>query len=68
MPKAIWTKLISRYHDDPLAGHFGIENIYELLAQKQFWFFLRHNVDAYVKGCDVCLVSKAIKHKPYGDL
>ena len=29
---------------------------------------LCHDVDNYVKGCDVCLASKAIWHKPYGDL
>ena len=25
-------ELISRHHDDPLAGHFGIEKIRELIA------------------------------------
>ena len=29
---------------------------------------LRHDVDNYVKGCDVCLASKAVQYKPYGDL
>ncbi len=29
---------------------------------------LRRDVEAYVKGCDVCLASKAVRHKPYGDL
>ena len=68
VPKAIRTKLISRHHDDPLAGHFGIKKTRELLAQKYFWPSLRHDVEAYVKGCDVCLASKAVRHKPYGDL
>ena len=36
MPEAIWTKLISRHHDDPLAGHFGIKKSCKLLAQKYF--------------------------------
>ena len=57
--KAIQTKLISRYHNDLLADHFGIKKTYELLAQKYFWPSLRHDVEAYVKGCDVCLASKA---------
>ena len=25
-------------------------------------------MEAYVKGCDVCLGLKAVRHKPYGDL
>ena len=29
---------------------------------------LRHDVEDYVKGCNVCLASKAVRHKPYGDL
>ncbi len=29
---------------------------------------LRRDVKAYVKGCDVCLASKMVHHKPYGDL
>ena len=68
MSEAIWMELISRYHDNPLAGHFSIEKTRELLARKYYWPTLRHDVETYVKGCDVCLASKAVRHKPYGDL
>ena len=33
VPKAIQTELISRHHDDLLAGHFGIKKTCKLLAQ-----------------------------------
>ena len=68
IPKTIQTKLITRHHDDFLAGHFGIKKTCKLLAQKYVWPSLRHNVETYVKGCDMCLASKAVRHKPYGDL
>ena len=68
VPKAIWIKFISRHHDDPLAGRFGIEKTYELLARKYFWPSLQHNIKAYVKGCNVCLALEAMRHKPYSDL
>ncbi len=68
VPEVIRTELISRHHDDPLAGHFGIEKTRELIARKYFWPTMRRDVEAYVKGCDVCLASKAVRHKPYGDL
>ncbi len=68
IPKVICSELISRHHDDPLAGHFGIEKTRELIARKYYWPTLRRDVKAYVKGCDVCLASKAVRHKPYGDL
>ncbi len=29
---------------------------------------LQRDVEAYVKGCNVYLASKAVCHKPYGDL
>ena len=59
---------ISRHYNDPLAGHFGIEKTRKLLAQKYYGPTLRHDVKAYVKGCDVCLALKAVRHKPYGNL
>ena len=40
----------------------------ELLAQKYYWPTLCHDIEDYVKGCDVCLASKAVQHKPYDDL
>lgn len=68
VPEIIRMGLISRHHHDPLAGHFGIEKTSELIARKYYWPTLRHDVEEYVKGCDVCLASKAVRHKPYGDL
>ena len=67
MPETIWTKLISCYYNDTLADHFGIKKTCELLAQKYFWPSLLHNIEAYVKGCDICLALKAVRHKPYSD-
>ena len=68
VPKAIWTELISRHHDNSLASHFGIEKTCKLLTQKYYWPTLCHDIKAYVKGCDICLSSKAVCHKPYSDL
>ena len=68
VPEAIRIELISRHHDNPLADYFGIEKTRELLARKYYWPTLRHNVEAYVKGCDVCLASKALRLKPYSNL
>ena len=68
MPGIIRTEIISRHHNDPLAGHFGVENSRELVARKYYWPTLRADIDAYVKGCDVCITSKVVRHKPYGDL
>ena len=68
VPKTIQTELISQHHNDLFAGHFGIDKTRELVGRKYYWPSLRKNVESYVQGCDVCLASKAVKHKPYDDL
>ncbi len=68
VPKVICSELISRHHNNPLVGHFGIERTCKLIARKYYWPMLRQDVEAYVKGCDVCLASKVVCHKPNGDL
>ena len=68
IPEVIRMELISRRHDDLLAGHFGIKKTQELVARKYYWLTLKADVESYIKGCDVCLASKAVKHKPYGNL
>ncbi len=41
IPKVIHLELISRHHNDPLAGHFGIEKTCKLIARKYYWPTLR---------------------------
>ena len=60
--------MISRHHNDPLTGHFGIDKTRKLVGRKYYWPSLRRDVESYVQGCDVCLASKAVIHKPYDDL
>ena len=64
----IRTDLISRHHNELLAGHFGIKITRELFSQKYYWPTPRRDIDEYVRGCNVCLASKIVWHKPYGDL
>ncbi len=66
--KVIRSELISRHHDDLLTGHFGIEKTHKLIARKYYQPTLRRDVEAYIKRYNVCLASKAVRHKPYGDL
>ena len=66
--KIIRTEFISRHYNDPLAGHFRIEKTPEFFSRKYYWPTLRRDVDDYVRGCNVYLASKAVWHKPYGDL
>ena len=64
----IWLELISQHHDNFLIGYFRIDKTQELIARKYYWPTLRWDVEAYIKSCDICLNSKAVRHKLYGDL
>ena len=68
LSEIIRAELISRHHDDLLAGHFGIKKKRKLIVRKYYWLMLRHDVDNYVKGCNICLASKTGRYKPHGDL
>ena len=47
--------------------HFGIEKTREQFARKYYWLTLRAEINVYVKGCEVCLASKTVRYKLYGD-
>ena len=64
----IWLELINWHHDNPLAGHFGIDKTQKVIARKYYWPTLRQDVEAYVKGCNVCLAFKTVWYKPYRNL
>ena len=68
VPKVIWIELISSHYNNSLLGYYGIKKTCELLAQKAYWPTFRHNIKVYVKGCDMYLILKAVRHKTYSEL
>ena len=68
VPEIIRSKVISRHHNDPLTGHFGISKTKELVDRKYYWPSLRKNVKNYVRGYNICLALKAVYYKPYRGL
>ena len=68
VPEIIRFKVISHHHNDLLAEHLGIDKTRELVGRKYYWLSLKKDIEAYIRGCDICLTSKVVRHKPYGDL
>lgn len=60
-------KLMSRHYDDFLTGHFKMDKMCKLIARIYQQPMLRQDVNIYIKGCNVYLALKAIRHKPYGN-
>ena len=68
VPEIICSKVISCHHNDLLARHFRIDKTQEPIGWKYYWLSLRKDVKSYIKRYDVCLTSKVVRHKSYGDL
>ena len=66
--EAVRMELLRIHHDDPYAGHFGIEKTTNLLRRKYYWKELPRDVRDYVETCDVCQHTKVPRHRPYGEL
>ena len=64
----IWIELISRHYKNPLIEQFSINKTRELISRKYYWASLRKDVKGYIKGCNVCLALKTVRHKPYSGL
>jgi transposase InsO family protein len=58
--------ILKRYHDSPLAGHFGINKTLKLIQRDYAWPTMKKDVSDYVKSCDVCCRSKTPRKKPSG--
>lgn len=66
--KGIQQALLQRYHNHPLAGHFGAAKTFQLLSRSYFWPGLRRILDDYIAGCLPCQQNKPSRHAPYGSL
>lgn len=65
---ALQNEILNLYHDDPLAGHFGIARTSELIRRKFYWKDFVASVKDWVQGCPTCNINKTPRHKPYGKL
>ena len=68
MPKIVYSKLISRHYNDLLAGYFRIDKTKKLIGKKYYLLSLKKDVESFMKGCDICLASKAVRYKLYDNL
>jgi hypothetical protein len=66
--KSLIYELLSLYHDDQFAGHWGINKTQELLARKFYWPDMTTDIREYITTCSICQNNAIPRHKPYGQL
>jgi len=64
--EGIRTNLIRQDHDILPAGHGGTAKTTELVQRKYYWPKMRETIKQYVKSCDICQLTKVVRHVPYG--
>ena len=63
---ALILNILQRYHDPPLAGHYGVARTQALVEQYFQWPGLATTVERYVRNCDACQRNKVVRHAPFG--
>lgn len=59
-------KILASYHDNPTAGHYGINRTIARTTSRYFWPGMRNQINKYVNNCTECQRYKASNKKPAG--
>ena len=58
--------ILNRFHDSPLAGHYGLARTAELVSRYFTWPGVHTFVKTYVASCSTCARNKTTRHAPHG--
>ena len=57
-PAALHQQALQCNHDEPTAGHQGVEKILDQLCQEVYWITMARDVEQYCRECTKCQQSK----------
>lgn len=66
VPKHLRPNLLKQYHDEPTAGHQGVNRTNARIQTKYYWPKMKQDVARYVRCCRVCQQSKFDQQRPAG--
>ena len=61
-------RITQAHHDHELVGHPGTRRTIKRIRERYWWPALDQYVQNYVRSCEACARTKAMRHKPYGPL
>ena len=61
IPEICADKMITLHHSSPFMGHQGVIKTYLTIAEKFFIPDLMHYLSFYIKGCDICQLTRKDK-------
>jgi len=66
--RALRTRLLEFYHDNPISGHLGYKKTKERIHRNCHWGQLEKDVYSWLKSCMTCQKNKTSTKKPIGML
>lgn len=66
VPKSMRSLILFKYHDEPTAGHYGIDRTINRITPNYYWPKMRAEITDYVKSCIECKRYKPSNMKPSG--
>ena len=58
VPRSMRTSVLTQVHDSLLSAHLGVKRTKSKTLQHFYWYALKEDVVAYVKGCATCAKHK----------
>ena len=64
IPKSLRQDILKKFHNDPMAGHYGIKKTTNRIMSLFYWIGIRNDIEKYVKTCELCRKYKPTNMKP----